>query len=122
MCRHLCKIHSYTDWHDVDENMMTVVKHGGSRNDNNAVGIAWRNLYHYSTDIFDAVASSNMKKMIIYYTDGHEVDEDMMTICTYNGWYNAGSWVGITLRYMVDTPTLASSDVALYVNINYCIW
>lgn len=54
-------------------------------------------------------------KVFLNYTDWHEVDEDMMTICTYNGWYDAGDWAGIILRYMVDTPTLTSSDVASYV-------
>ena len=42
----------------------------------------------------------------------HDVDEGIMTICTYNGWYDAGDWAGIILRYMVDTPTLTSPRVA----------
>ena len=47
-----------------------------------------------------------------YYTDMHDVDEGIMTICTYNGWYDAEDWAGIILRYMVDTPTLTSPRVA----------
>ena len=50
--------------------------------------------------------------MIKYYTDFHDVDEDIRTICTYDG-----SWIyenneGIMYRYMTDTPILASGVVA----------
>ena len=47
-----------------------------------------------------------------YYSDVHDVDEDNRAICTYNGWYNAGDWAGVTYRHLIDTPTLPSGVVA----------
>lgn len=49
--------------------------------------------------------------MCIFYTDGHDVDEDLRTLVKYGGPRDAGNWPGITLRFMVDGP-LYSSDVA----------
>lgn len=46
-----------------------------------------------------------------YYTDDHDVDEDMRTICTHGGqWVNTSA--GITMRTMNDTPTSSWDHVA----------
>ena len=60
-------------------------------------------------------------KSIIYYTDSHDVDEDLMTICNYGGYWNGGwsygsSGVGIAQRHVDNVPTetwdiVASSNI-----------
>ena len=55
------------------------------------------------------------------YTDQHDVDEDMMTICTCYGAYNHGDDVGIMHRYVNDSPTLVSGDVASRQKIIYLL-
>ena len=51
--------------------------------------------------------------MIIYYTDGHDVDEELMTITAYGGaWGDTLSGVGITIRTMDNAPTEAWDIVA----------
>ena len=45
-----------------------------------------------------------------YYTDSHDVDEDLMTICNYGGYWNGGwsygsSGVGIAQRHVDNVPT-----------------
>ena len=58
-----------------------------------------------------------------YYTDWHEVDENMVTIVNQSGMWTHGSVVGIAFRTMNDTPTsspdyVASSDIS---KIDYLI-
>ena len=40
-----------------------------------------------------------------YYTDGHNVDEDMMTISIHGGYWDHGIFTGIARRSMNDSPT-----------------
>ena len=47
-----------------------------------------------------------------YYTDYHNVDEDMVTITSYGGNWDWASDTGITLRYVQDTPSHTSDVVA----------
>ena len=44
--------------------------------------------------------------------DGHDVDEDNVSICDCGGMWFDGSWAGITLRSVIDAPTTAASGVA----------
>ena len=53
-------------------------------------------IFCYSTSSID------ISKLIIYYTDGHEVDEDTMTVMNQGGDWPTGSWVGITVRHIHD--------------------
>ena len=50
-----------------------------------------------------------MKK---YYTDWHNVDEDLRTIARCGGRWYEGSNAGITLRSVSDVPTTVFGDVA----------
>ena len=54
-------------------------------------------------------------KMFIYYTDMHNVDEDLRTFTRLGGHYREQSLVGITYRYMYNSSSYAADDVASYV-------
>ena len=56
--------------------------------------------------------------MCIYYTDEHDVDENMVTIMNQSGMWLNGSMVGITIRTMNDTPTSSPDYVASLKNKN----
>jgi hypothetical protein len=49
-------IYSYTDWHNVDEDMTTVIKLGGCWPDHIQVGIAMREVYDYPSTMLGHVA------------------------------------------------------------------
>ena len=64
------------------------------------------------------VASSDISKLIIYYTDFHNVDEDVLT-----AYYLGGSWdledsVGISYRNTDSTPSNSLDSVASVKKIN----
>ena len=52
---------NYTDFHDVDEDMATIVRHGGWYVDGNLSGITCRFMRETPTNTSESVASSNMK-------------------------------------------------------------
>ena len=54
------KIHSYTDWHDVDEETRAITDQGGSWGYENIAGVALRNLIDATASTFNHVASSNI--------------------------------------------------------------
>ena len=102
--------------HDVDEDMRTLLEHGGD------YGIWWGNtksgvflyvMYDPTAHVSGTVASRcRHPKLIKYYTDAHDVDEDTRTVCNYGGWCSAVSWAGIACRDMTTNPTSAISDFA----------
>ena len=47
-----------------------------------------------------------------YYTDIHDVDEDLRTAAGYGGWWGEESWTGIFRSSIDNVPTLASGAVA----------
>jgi len=47
----------YTDSHDVDEDLKTIIRHGGYWIDGSNAGITHRNLYSAPTSSWDIVAS-----------------------------------------------------------------
>lgn len=51
-------------------------------------------------------------KLIKYYTDTHNVDEDSITVSYHGGRWQNGRPVGIALRELLDNPTLISDVVA----------
>ena len=53
-----------------------------------------------------------------YYTDLHDVDEDMKAITAHGGHRGDDIRVGVVRRTMNDTPTSASVDVAYKYNKN----
>ena len=52
-----------------------------------------------------------------YYTDGHNVDEDGVTVCNYGGWWSGAVWDGITCRHVSLPESYSGVDVAS----RYCI-
>ena len=53
-----------------------------------------------------------------YYTDEHNVDEDLRTISNYGDAWAMGNWAGVTRRTMNDSPTTTLDDVASRQKIN----
>ena len=51
----------YTDWHDVDEDIRTIVSRGGSRDSGIATGVINQLLLNSPTNYIEYAASSNMK-------------------------------------------------------------
>ena len=56
---------NYTDYHDVDEDLRTAASYGGHYSAEDTVGIMDRNPSSNLTEIFNFVASSNMKNSLI---------------------------------------------------------
>lgn len=54
-------------------------------------------------------------KDIIYYTDEHNVDEDMMTIIDQGGSWFYGIEAGVMERHLNDFLSLMTGEVASYV-------
>ena len=54
-------IYSYTDWHDVDEDLRTGVRQGGEWNQGIEVGIAYLVMYETPTALGEIVASMKKK-------------------------------------------------------------
>ena len=54
----------------------------------------------------------------VYYTDFHGVDEDMMTITRYGGYWQSDTLAGITQRHVDNAPTNYYDIVAFEKKIN----
>ena len=67
ICLHLRIFFNYTDHHDVDEEMRTIVRHGGWYVDGNLSGFTCRFMRETPTNTSESVASSNMKNSQILY-------------------------------------------------------
>ena len=52
--------------------------------------------------------------MIRYYTDAHNVDEDMTTISVQGGSWNYGTATGITQRELMSDTSASGDNVASY--------
>ena len=96
---------------------MTIVHHGGEWWRGSDAGITHRDVAGEPFTISDVAASRRRHlKMFIYYTDGHDVDEDLTIICKCGGRWNDEPFVGIAFRDLLDTPSytldfVASSDI-----------
>jgi hypothetical protein len=105
--------HSYTDNHDVDEDNVAISVYGGLWNLGNSAGVTYRYVFDSPSRIQPGNASGRRHlKMFIYYTDEHDVDENMMTIMNQSGMWLNGSMVGIVIRTMNDIPTSSPDYVA----------
>jgi len=54
----------------------------------------------------------DISKLIIYYTDWHNVDEDMVTLVYHGGRWQSATNVGVTYRDTDETPTHVSDTIA----------
>ena len=82
---------------------MTIFDHSGHWSYNNAVGITIRHMHDPTDCTYPWVASiCRHPKLIKYYTDEHDVDEDLRTIASCNGNWPNENLAGVTFRHMND--------------------
>ena len=56
--------------------------------------------------------SVDISKLIIYYTDYHDVDEDKVSIASHSGHWDRNERVGMMFRNVQDSPNRYVNDVA----------
>ena len=88
-----------------------MARHGGRWSDETSAGIMRRYMKEIPSSDVSHVASSNMK-MIIYYTDMHDVDEDVRAIINHGCDCYQESRAGIVYREMRYNFTVAGDWVA----------
>ena len=103
---------------DVDEDVRNIIPQGGRWFDGNAVGIMIRYMFDlavtdYAAD--DVASRCRHPKLIKYYTDWHDVDEETRTILAYGGYWD--TWgkseaAGMMCRHMYDIHTNTYDVVA----------
>ena len=80
---------------------------------NITAGIAYRSINDAPTNSGnDAASRCRHPKLIKYYTDLHDVDENESTISAHGGHWNYTSGVGIVNRHVLDSPSYTHDDVA----------
>lgn len=104
----------YTDTHDVDEDLRAILVCGGEWSFITSAGVALRDLSDSPTETYVTVASSDISKLIIYYTDWYDVDEDMRTISLQGGMWTegTGTMTGVTRRGIDVNATTTFEYVA----------
>lgn len=105
------EISNRADLHNVDEDMLTIARHGGPWNWNENIGMMNRYVQDFPSGMFDVVASSSMKKFS-NYTDEHDVDEDFVTILVQGGIWSNVNTVGMMFRRMTSAFSHESDSVA----------
>ena len=63
-------------------------------------------IIHYPT------SSVDISKLIIYYTDWNDVDEDLTAMSAHGGGWYEGDQAGAALRNLYNTPTVSGYYVA----------
>ena len=76
-------------------------------------------IFEYPLRIISELIKILVDTLIKYYTDGHNVDEDLTTIAHYGGEWIASSGAGVTERDMWDSPSTVSDHVASLKNIGH---
>lgn len=56
-------------------------------------------------------------QFLFFYTDGHDIDEDMRTISSLNGCHMDDVFAGIFYRFLFDDPSVSSGLVASRLSI-----
>ena len=86
--------------------MTTISRYGGYWQSETIAGFTQRHVDNAPNNYYDIIASGRRHlKMIKYYTDEHNVDEDLRTLASQGGfWGYYGSGSGITMRYVFDDP------------------
>ena len=101
----------YTDQHIVDEDERAISVHGGYWDGDSQTGVMDRHVCDPSSNNLDVVASRRRHwKLIKYYTDWHDVDEDRVTILYQGGYWREDIKVGMTQRH-IDVSPNHSDDV-----------
>jgi len=93
--------------------MVTSAIQGGQCGEYSLEGIMYREQDIPITATWDHVASRcRYPKLIKYYTDIHDVDEDVIITMEQSGHWGWGTAPGIVCRYMANTPFYADNTVA----------
>ena len=93
--------------------MTAIPLHGGYWDRETGVGITRRYIEFIHTNFYVNVASiCRHPKLIIYYTDWHNVDEDMVTLVYHGGSWSYDIQAGVTYRDTDETPTITYDFVA----------
>lgn len=91
--------------------MRNIASYNGDWSFADWAGITHRHLLNTPTDALNIVASSNIR-INLNYTDGHDVDEDLMTISNCGGNWPRGNEAGITFRELFRSSFFISAGVA----------
>ena len=92
--------------------MRAILACGGEWSSITSAGVALRDLSDSPTETYITVASSDISKLIIYYTDWYDVDEDMATISLQSGSWVEETMAGITRRGIDINSTTTFEYVA----------
>ena len=76
-------------------------------------------IFEYPLRIISELIKILVDTLINYYTDGHDVDEDMRSILAQGGMWTEGSATGVTDRTMFDGQNESSTYVASMKNIGH---
>ena len=106
---------NYTDYHDVDEDIRTIMLHGAAWSYHSTAGIVFRYLNDTPAGNNASVASSTVE--FLNYTDGHNVDEDIDTIPSQGGAYIVEVTAGVYLRQPDNPLNITYNSVASIRNI-----
>ena len=111
---------NYTDYHEVDEDMMTSLLQGGLWSNVTDVGITFRFITDSPSNLSSYVASvCRHLKYSSNYTDGHDVDKDIKSTNSYGGGWLNGPWVGIIVRNLYNPLYDTYDTVASLKNIGH---
>lgn len=108
----------YTDWHDVDENAITVSSQIGAWGDESRAGLTARNIGNDWFTAVSFVASSVDIREIHSYTDQHDVDENMTAVTSWGGMWSLGVHTGVMYRNVSASLNSVYPHVASKYNKN----
>ena len=76
-------------------------------------------IFEYPLRIISELIKISVDTLIEYYTDEHNVDEDRVTITSQGGRWCELSTVGVSDRYIWNSPSSPSPNVASLKNIGH---
>ena len=76
-------------------------------------------IFEYPLRIISELIKILVDTLIKYYTDGFDVDEDVVSISKCDGKWDNGNSTGVTFRDLYDSPTTSGDYVASLKNIGH---
>ena len=92
----------YTDYHSVDEDLTAISVCNGYYRFESFAGVTYRSINDAPTNSGDAASRCRHPKLIKYYTDWHDVDEESMTEVNYGGMWDFYDTAGFMRRNLSD--------------------
>ena len=68
-------------------------------------------IFEYPLRIISELIKILVGTLIKYYTDGFDVDEDVVSISKCDGKWDNGDWAGIASRYMDDSSFTTTLNI-----------